>query len=278
MTPRFLSGAVVVGVIGAAFFLFDDETFAPSATMDERSEVSIMAQAGSPSGITDTGFSYSPELAARFGLPASDAMTLENPLLGVAMEIKSGIRGGKVCLLHVLFDASIDIRLPEDPQMHAIGSNVDVFPNGFLQKPDGEVRQHIATQVGALSNRAIFRNGRNELIAAATAGDDPDGSYTSMPLGGYHREFVPGVGWLVMSVNCELAAHDDYSFASLFVESNSSPSDMILNGHVDPAKMIEFKLPKGLIDGMRASLHAAAESDARGGVRATSTRFTIINQ
>jgi hypothetical protein len=185
------------------------------------------------------------------------------PLLGAAIEIKEGITG-KVCVLHVLYDATIDIRLPDAQSMQALGSNMDVFPNGFLQRPDKDTRKFFAAQVAALSNRAMFRYGKSALEGGATAGDDADGSYTSMPLNGYNREFVPGVGWLAMSINCELAAHEKYQHAALYLESNSSPSDMVLNGHVDPGKMIELQIPQVLIDGMRSSLQAAAAEPAGG--------------
>ena len=231
-----------------------------------------MAQAAPPSSMMETGFSYSAELAAKFGLPADDAIPLRAPLLGAAIEIKDGI-AGKVCVLHVLYDSSIDIRLPDAQSMQALGSNMDVFPNGFLQKPDKDIRKFFATQVGALANRAMFRYGKNALEGGATSGDDANGSYTSMPLNGYNREFVPGVGWLAMSINCELAAHEEYQHAVLFVESNASPSDMILNGHVDPTKMIEFQIPQVLIDGMRSSLRAVADEPP---VTRKVSKFSIV--
>ena len=231
-----------------------------------------MAQAAPPSSMMETGFSYSTELAAKFGLPADDAIPLRAPLLGAAIEIKDGI-AGKVCVLHALYDASIDIRLPEAGSMQALGSNMDVFPNGFMRRPDKDVRKFFAAQVGALANRAMFRYGKNALEGGATAGDDANGSYTSMPLNGYNREFVPGVGWLAMSINCELAAHEEYTHAALYVESNASPSDMILNGHVDPGKMIELEIPRAMLDGMRASLRAAADESSGG---RQENRFSIF--
>ncbi len=258
MISRAGSLILALGVVGAVYLLL--------------AENQPMAQAAPPSNMIDTGFSYSPQLAAKFGLPADDATPLQAPLLGAAMEIKEGITG-KVCVLHVLYDAAIDIRLPDSQSMQALGSNMDVFPNGFLQRPDKDIRKFFAAQVGALSNRAMFRYGKNALEGGATAGDDADGSYTSMPLNAYNREFVPGVGWLAMSINCELAAHENYQYAALYVESNSSPSDMVLNGHVDPGKMIELQIPPVLMDGMRASLRAAA--DERSGAR-RDDRFSVF--
>lgn len=234
----------------------------------------MMETAASASVVNTTGFSYSPELAAKFGLPADKARTLAAPLLGAALEIKPGI-AGPVCLLHVLYDAGIDIRLPDAPEMHALGSNTDSFPAGFLAKADKSLRQFFAAQVGALSNRAIFRNGHGPLTEGAAVHEDKRGAYTSMPLTGYNREFVPGVGWLAMSVNCELAAHAEYSDASLFVESNASPSDMIFNAYVDPAKMIEFRIPAALIDGMRTALHAATDEGTSRLPRGIDGRFAI---
>ena len=217
-----------------------------------------METAASANVVNNTGFSYAPELAAKFGLSTDRARALEPPLLGVALEVKAGI-AGPVCLLHVLYDASIDIRLPDAAEMHALGSNIDSFPAGFLAKPDKSVRQFFATQVGALSNLAIFRHGHGPLTEGVAVHEDKRGSYTSMPLTGYKREFVPGIGWLAMTVNCELAAHDEYTDASLFVERNDSPSDMIFNAYVDPAKMIEFRIPAALIKGMQDAMHAATD-------------------
>ena len=157
--------------------------------------------------------------------------------------------------------------------MQALGSNMDVFPNGFLQRPDKDLRKFFAAQVAALSNRAMFRYGKNALEGGATAGDDADASYTSMPLNAYNREFVPGVGWLAMSINCELAAHEDYTHAALYVESNASPNDMILNGHVNPTKMIELQIPPVLFESMRASLRAAVDEPS--GAQRTS-KFTVV--
>lgn len=231
-----------------------------------------MSQEILSSNVINTGFSYSPELAARFGLLKDDAILLQAPLLGAAIEIKDGITG-KICLLHILFDTKINIRLPTAHTMQALGSNIDVFPNGFLERPDREIRKFFATQVGALANRAIFRYGKGELAGEIALGEDTDGSYTSMPLNGYNREFVPGVGWLAMSINCELAAHEEYRHSTLYVESIDSPNDMILNGCIDPSKMIEFQIPQVLIDGMRSSLRAATEESPEG---LRSSRFSVI--
>ena len=95
-----------------------------------------------------------------------------------------------------------------------------------------------------------------------------------MPLLGYNREFVPGVGWLAMSINCELASQEQYPYSALYVESRSSPSDMVLNGHVDPGKMIEFQLPQNLMEAMRPSLQAAANEPLS---RRRGTSFSIVN-
>lgn len=255
---------LTLGLASAACFLLIDPITQPEGI--------FMAQEIPPSNVVNTGFSFSPELAAKFGLPKDDAIVLQEPLLGAAIEIKDGI-AGKICLLHILYDAKINIRLPPAKTMQALGSNMDVFPNSFLERPDKEIRKFFADQVGALANRAIFRYGKSALEGEAVAGEDPDGSYTSLPLSGYNREFVPGVGWLAMSINCELAAHQGYRYASLYVESNSSPNDMILNGYINPPKMIEFQIPEALMGGMCSSLRAATkELPGDSG----SSRFSVI--
>jgi hypothetical protein len=244
---------LALGLTGAAYFLAGDPAI--------RSEDKLMLRETPSSQAINTGFSYSPELAARFGLPKDDAIPLQAPLLGAAVEIKDGIVG-KVCLLHVLYDAAIDIRLPAAQTMQALGSNMDVFPNGFLERPDSEIRKFFADQVGALSNRAVFRYGKKALDGEVALGKDNDASYTSLPLNGYNREFVPGVGWLAMSINCELAAHEEYRHAVLYLESNDSPGDMISNGYVNPSRMIAFRIPEALMIGMRASLRAATDESS----------------
>ena len=262
MISRF-SSLAFVGVLAVVVLLL---IYPEAPTMETAAPVSV---------VNNTGFSYSPELASKLGLPTDKASALEAPLLGAALEVKAGI-GGPVCLLHVLYDSTIDIRLPDAAEMHALGSNTDSFPAGFLAKPDKSIRQFFATQVGALSNRAAFRNSRVPLEGGANMTEDKNASYTSMPLSGYNREFVPGVGWLAMTVNCELAAHEEYSHASLLVETNAGPSDMIFNGHVDSSKMIEFVIPQSLIAGMRSSLRAATNEGSGHAPRGIESRFTIF--
>lgn len=255
---RYLAGGIAVIALLLIYF--------EAPTMETAAPVSV---------VNNTGFSYSPELATKLGLPADKASALQAPLLGVSLEVRGGIMG-PVCLLHVLFDSSIDIRLPDAPEMHALGANVDSFPAGFIAKPDKSIRPFFATQVGALSNRAAFRNSRIPLEGGANMTEDKNASYSSMPLDGYKREFVPGVGWLAMTVNCELAAHEEYSHASLFVETNAGPSDMIFNGHVDSSKMIEFVIPQSLIAGMRPSLRAATNEGSGHAPLGIESRFTIF--
>ena len=232
-----------------------------------------MVQSAQPEGLIETGFSYSTALSEKFGLPADSAVPKQAPLLGVALEIRDGL-AGKDCVVHVLYDAAIDIRLPDPQSMRALGSNFDLLPNSFLQRANKDIRKFFGTQMATLANRAIFRFGISPLEGETTSGHDPEGSYTSMPLLGYNREFVPGVGWLAMSINCELASQEQYRYSALYVESRSSPSDMVLNGHVDPGKMIEFQLPQILMEAMRPSLRAAANeplSSRRG------SSFSIVN-
>lgn len=264
MNYKATSILLALGFASAAYFLLGDPITQP--------ERIFMSQEIPSSNVVNTGFSYSPELAARFGLPKDDAILLQAPLLGAAIEIKDGI-AGKICLLHILYDAKINIRLPTAKTMQALGSNMDVFPNSFLEHPDKGIRKFFADQVSALANRAIFRYGKSELEGEAAAGEDTDGSYTSLPLNGYNREFVPGVGWLAMSINCELAAHEGYRYAALYVESMDSPNDMILNGYINPSKMIVFQIPQVLMGGMRSSVRAGAK-ELPGDLG--SSRFSVI--
>ena len=250
MMLRVTSMLLALGLIGAMYLLFADPI--------NQTGNKLMSQEAPSSNLINTGFSYSPELAAKFGLSEDDAIPLQAPLLGAAIEIKKGIVG-KVCLLHVLYDAKIDIRLPKGHTMQALGENIDVFPNRFLKRPDKEIKHFFAAQIGTLANRAMFRYGNDVLEGEATSGKDAKGSYTSMPLNGYNREFVPGVGWLAMLINCELASQEEYRYSALYVESNDSPSNMIANGQVNPSKMIEFQIPQPLIEGMRSSLRAVSD-------------------
>jgi hypothetical protein len=48
---------------------------------------------------------------------------------------------------------------------------------------------------------------------------------------------------------------------------------MILNGHINPAKMIEFEIPQVLMAGMRSSLRAATDAPAQ---NLHGKRFSVI--
>ena len=76
-----------------------------------------------------------------------------------------------------------------------------------------------------------------------------------------------------MSINCEVDSQDQYHYSALYVDSRSSLSDMVANGHVDASKMIELPIPQVLMSGMRASLEAVANAPA--GTERPSRSFVI---
>ena len=55
------------------------------------------------------------------------------------------------------------------------------------------------------------------LISAITALQNASAAYGSMPLDGYHKRFVSGVSWLVMSINCVLAVSQYFKQISIFL-------------------------------------------------------------
>lgn len=58
------------------------------------------------------GMVYSEGLAALLGVARVQCLELMPPLLGAALDIKAGNRGGNICHLHVFFDSSLALRLP----------------------------------------------------------------------------------------------------------------------------------------------------------------------
>lgn len=210
-----------------------------------------------------SGFSYSSELASMFGLPSSEAVDLDSPLLASAIDIKTGNRGGSICRLHVLIRSDTDVRLPAEQQLNSVSGQFDQIPYSFIKKPQADIRKKIGEQVRTLANRAIMRFGTATLNDGIVASEDPNASYVSLPLDSYHRDFVPGVTWLVMPINCALAADDKHTSFSLFLENSNSPNDMILNQFVDPNKMLELKIPIAMFRGMREEFEFALESDEK---------------
>lgn len=210
-----------------------------------------------------SGFSYSSELASMFGLPSSEAVDLDSPLLASALDIKTGNRGGSICRLHVLLRSDTDVRLPAEQQLNSVSGQFDQIPYSFIKKPQADIRKKIGEQVRTLANRAIMRFGTATLNDGIVASEDPNASYVSLPLDSYHRDFVPGVTWLVMPINCALAADDKHTSFSLFLENSNSPNDMILNQFVDPNKMLELKIPIAMFRGMREEFEFALESDEK---------------
>jgi hypothetical protein len=208
-----------------------------------------------------SGFSYSNELANMFGLPSAKAIALDSPLLATAIDIKTGNRGGSICRVHVLIRSETDVRLPVEQQLNSISGQFDQIPYSFIKKPQADIRKKIGEQVRTLANRAIMRFGTSPLTDGIVASEDPNASYVSLPLDSYHKDFVPGVTWIVMPINCALAANDKHTSLSLFLESAKSPSDMILNQFIDPNKMLELRLPTAMFRGMQEELDFALASD-----------------
>jgi hypothetical protein len=78
-----------------------------------------------------------------------------------------------------------------------------------------------------------------------------------MPLDGYHKNVAPNVSWLVMPINCALAARRDFDHVTLFLEKSNAPADLILNELMHPKDLIEFTIPIGIFKGMERALEQA---------------------
>jgi hypothetical protein len=207
------------------------------------------------------GLLYSKELALLFGLPLDQSVELRPPLLGVALEIKKGSVGGHMCRLHVYYDAKSPVRLPAEDQLYLASAQLEQLPYGIIRKPSGEVRRFIGTTVRNLASRAIARFGTSKLISNVVASKDPNAAYVSMPLDGYHKNFVPGVSWLVMPINCALAARQDFYYVSLFLEKSHSPENLIMNELINPNDLIELTIPIELFNGVHDELERAVSDD-----------------
>ena len=84
MTFRTSSVLLALGITGAVYLLLGGQINLP--------EKHPMAQAAPPSSMMETGFSYSTELAAKFGLPAGDAISLQAPLRETLDRVWYGVR------------------------------------------------------------------------------------------------------------------------------------------------------------------------------------------
>lgn len=211
--------------------------------------------------LVKAGMVYSEPLANLFGVPKAQSLSLVSPLLGAALDIKEGNRGGNVCRLHIYFDSALDIRLPSAQQLASASAKLEQFPFASIKKPTPEIRKAIGQDVRYLANQAIVRFGSSALTSEVIASQDPDAAYVSMPLDGYHKNFVPGVSWLVMPINCALAVREDLMHISMFLETLNATPDLILNQLIRPSEMVEFKIPNELFINMKVELEQALLED-----------------
>ena len=208
-----------------------------------------------------TGFMYGPRLAGLLGLPDEQATDVAEPLLGAAVELRVGAKGRHLCVLHVFVDAAAPLRLPAAQSLSNLQSRRDVAPYLFMRKAAKSIRGALSQRMLALSNLALLRMAKSPVSAATTVNQDAEGAYSSLPLDGYERDFVPGVTWLAMSFNCAALEGKDYTRYSLWLERSDGPEQMILNLKVDPAQMLELQLPARLFDGMRPAIDRAMQVD-----------------
>jgi hypothetical protein len=228
--------------------------------------------------LVKAGMVYSEQLANLFGVPKAQSLSLNPPLLGAALDIKEGNRGGNICRLHIYFDSALDIRLPSAQQLTSASAQLDQFPFASIKKPVPEIRKAIGEDVRHLANRAIVRFGSAALTSEVIASEDPDAAYVSMPLDGYHKNFVPGVSWLVMSINCALAVREDLTHVSMFLETPNAAPDLILNQLIRPREMVEFKIPNELFANMKVELEQALVEDETASSRGKpSSWYKVIN-
>lgn len=222
------------------------------------------------------GLIYSERFADILGLDRVTATTTKEPLLGAALDITRNVSGGHVCHLHVFFRDDIDARLPEEKRMRSISAHVSQLPYALIKKPGRELRQQLGDQVSQLANRAIVRFGSGNLTSEVIASEDKQGSYVSLPLNDYDKALFAGVAWLSMPVNCALAADSSYDTVTVFLESSSSPADMILYQKIDPTNMISIDIPLVLFTGMADELNSALSQDSSANKGQRSDRVKII--
>lgn len=209
----------------------------------------------------NTGFLYGTKLAELLGLPADQAAETQAPLLGAAVEIKRGVTGRHICVLHAFVDSSAPMRLGDAAAVSNAQSRRDVAPYAFIVKPARALRGALSQRTMALSNRALLRMAKAPPSGPTTVNQDSAGAYSSLPLDGYERDFVPGVTWLAMSFNCAAVAAKDYTHFALWLERSDGPEQMIANLKVDPAQMLALEIPARLFDAMKPAIDRAMASD-----------------
>lgn len=224
-----------------------------------------------------TGFLYGARLAELFGLPADQTVETQAPLLGAAVEIKRGVTGRHLCVLHAFIDSASPARLGSPAMASNIQSRRDIAPYAFIVKPARTLRGALSQRTLALSNRALLRMARAPLAAATTVNQDTAGAYSGLPLDGYERDFVPGVTWLAMSFNCAALEGKDYTHFSLWLERSDGPEQMILNLKVDPAQMLAIEIPARLFSGMKPAIERAMASDDASAPAEAPLPFQIIS-
>lgn len=223
------------------------------------------------------GFVYSSQMADMFGLDPDTSTEIDPPLLGAVLEISKGITGANLCRLHLYIDSTADLRLPEQESMVSIGPHVQQLPYAVLKKPATDIRKEISLQVRELANLAIIRFGRGSLEMPVLAGEDTAAAYTSFPLDAYDKSLVGGVTWLVMGINCAIAAEGNFDTVTMYFEKQSSPDGMIVNQQIDPFQLTAVNIPMSLFEGMQEDLLAATEEDAQGISRNNTPRFRVIS-
>ncbi len=204
---------------------------------------------------------YGAELADLFGLPAQHAVDIGAPLLGAALEIDRGPRGGHLCRVHALVRSDAGLRLPAEDSLSLIAAGRSNAPFAFVRKPAKTMRKSLARVANALSNRAILRLSDAPIGGRVKISDDDEATYTSMPLDAFEREFVPGVDWFSMSFGCALLATQKYRQHVLWVERDDGEPDRILNLDLDPAQMVGLNIPRVLFDSMQPAVQAAQAAD-----------------
>ncbi|MCB1887861.1 MAG: hypothetical protein KDH20_09665 [Rhodocyclaceae bacterium] len=225
----------------------------------------------------DTGILFNGQLAEMFGLPAEQAVATEAPLLGAAVQLKRGVRGRHVCVLHAFIDAAAPVRLGEAEALSNIQSRNEVAPYAFVLKPSRALRGAVSQRNMVLANRALLRMSQAPLAGATTVDDDRAGAYSSLPLDGYERGFLPGVTWLAMSFNCAAVAAKAYTDYTLFLERDDAPEGQIANLQVDPARLVSLAIPARLFDAMRAPIERAMSLDDAPPPGQPPLPFTIVS-
>ena len=197
---------------------------------------------------------YSRDFANRFKLPTSDALTLPDYQMAVAVEINE-VDNLFTCDLHLYINSSLDIFIPADGAYFSGKIEAEQF---FISSYNDKDQEWNSSLLENNSLRVRFES--REIVSSEHR------FIKTLEYKRIHENFLPGLTMVTFDTHCDIFEKQYYP-ADIWIQKNGLEGYLLGNDQFGSAKQVDqnhwFEIPLKLVEQIQPYLVVALQQNAK---------------